>query len=91
MSAKKQIVRAEVATFEHGELLSAAPARVHFAGLDTLRFYAAALVVICHAPLTQTSAGLPSLAYGAIFFRGSPAVLILFHVERISHNISIAR
>lgn len=52
--------------------------RTHFAGLDSLRFYAAFLVLIGHIPMNQASVGLPSPNYGAIFYRGAPAVSFFF-------------
>jgi len=58
--------------------LSSVPPRTHFTGLDSLRFYAAFLVVIGHIPLNQGSVGLPSPNYGAIFYRGAPAVSFFF-------------
>lgn len=55
-----------------------ASARTHFAGLDSLRFYAAFLVLIGHIPMNQASVGLPDPNYGAIFYRGQPAVSFFF-------------
>lgn len=55
-----------------------APAKVHFGGLDALRFFAALFVVIGHIPLNQASGKLPSPSYGALFFRGAPAVAFFF-------------
>ena len=52
--------------------------KVHFKGLDSLRFLAALFVVIGHIPLNQESAGLPHPSYGALFFRGAPAVSFFF-------------
>jgi peptidoglycan/LPS O-acetylase OafA/YrhL len=52
--------------------------RLYFQGLDSLRFYAAILVVIGHIPMTQASVGLPNSNYGAIFYRGAPAVSFFF-------------
>jgi peptidoglycan/LPS O-acetylase OafA/YrhL len=52
--------------------------RVHFKGLNSLRFFAALFVVIGHIPLNQESVGLPYPRYGALFFRGSPAVSFFF-------------
>lgn len=65
---------------------SAAPAfpvrepapKVHFKGLNSLRFFAALFVVIGHIPLNQASLGLPHPSYGALFFRGAPAVSFFF-------------
>ncbi len=53
-------------------------AKVHFKGLNSLRFLAALFVVIGHIPLNQTSAGLPHPSHGALFFRGAPAVSFFF-------------
>jgi peptidoglycan/LPS O-acetylase OafA/YrhL len=52
--------------------------RTHFAGLDSLRFYAAFLVLIGHIHLNQESVGLPGPNYGAVFYRGAPAVSFFF-------------
>jgi peptidoglycan/LPS O-acetylase OafA/YrhL len=52
--------------------------RVHFKGLNSLRFVAALFVVIGHIPLNQARLGLPHPAYGALFFRGAPAVSFFF-------------
>ncbi|HXU32239.1 MAG TPA: acyltransferase [Thermoanaerobaculia bacterium] len=60
------------------EIAGPAPAKVHFGGLDALRFFAALFVVIGHIPLNQASGQLPSPAYGALFFRGAPAVAFFF-------------
>ncbi|HXU45879.1 MAG TPA: acyltransferase [Thermoanaerobaculia bacterium] len=57
---------------------AAAPRKVHFGGLNTLRFAAALFVVIGHIPLNQSSVGLPAPSYGALFFRGAPAVSFFF-------------
>ena len=58
---------------------AAAPAqRIHFHGLDSLRFFAAFCVVIGHVPLNQASVGLPAAHFGAISFRGAPAVSFFF-------------
>lgn len=51
---------------------------VQFPGLNSLRFFAAFLVVIGHIPLNQAAVGLPHPSYGALFFRGSPAVSFFF-------------
>jgi peptidoglycan/LPS O-acetylase OafA/YrhL len=59
-------------------LVPAAARRVHFPGLDTLRFAAALFVVLDHVPLDQASRGLPHPAYGALFYRGSFAVCFFF-------------
>ncbi len=55
-----------------------APAKVHFGGLNALRFFAALFVVIGHIPLNQASGKLPHPSYGALFFRGAPAVAFFF-------------
>jgi len=52
--------------------------KTHFPGLDSLRFLAAFFVVLDHIPMNQGSAGLPSPRYGALFFRGEPAVAFFF-------------
>ena len=49
-----------------------------FPGLDSLRFLAAAFVVIGHVPMTQGSIGLPNPTWSATFFRGSHAVCFFF-------------
>jgi peptidoglycan/LPS O-acetylase OafA/YrhL len=54
------------------------PEKVHFPGLNSLRFLAAFFVVIGHIPLNQESAGLPHPSWGAFFFRGSWAVDFFF-------------
>jgi peptidoglycan/LPS O-acetylase OafA/YrhL len=52
--------------------------KVHFRGLNSLRFFAALFVVIDHIPMNQDGAGLPHPSYGALFFRGAPAVSFFF-------------
>ncbi len=52
--------------------------KVHFKGLNSLRFFAALFVVIGHIPLNQASVGLPHPSYGALFFRGAVAVSFFF-------------
>jgi peptidoglycan/LPS O-acetylase OafA/YrhL len=52
--------------------------RVHFRGLNSLRFFAALFVVLGHIPMNQGSAGLPNPSYGALFFRGAWAVAFFF-------------
>ena len=49
-----------------------------FPGLDSLRFWAASLVVIGHIPMNQAAAGLPNPHWGAVFYRGAPAVKLFF-------------
>jgi peptidoglycan/LPS O-acetylase OafA/YrhL len=53
-------------------------ARRHFPGLNSLRAYAALLVVLGHIPLNQASVGLPDPHWGAVFYRGEPAVCFFF-------------
>ena len=55
-----------------------ATGRLHFRGLNSLRFLAALFVVIGHIPMNQASAGLPHPAWGALFYRGAPAVSFFF-------------
>jgi peptidoglycan/LPS O-acetylase OafA/YrhL len=57
---------------------SGGPGITHFPGLNSLRFYAAFCVLIGHIPLNQESRRLPAPHYGAIFFRGAPAVSFFF-------------
>lgn len=52
--------------------------KVHFKGLDSLRFLAAFFVVIGHIPLNQESVGLPHPNQAAFFYRGAPAVSFFF-------------
>jgi peptidoglycan/LPS O-acetylase OafA/YrhL len=52
--------------------------RLHFRGLNSLRFLAALFVIIGHIPMNQASAGLPHPAWGALFYRGAPAVSFFF-------------
>jgi peptidoglycan/LPS O-acetylase OafA/YrhL len=52
--------------------------KIHFKGLNSLRFLAALFVVLCHVPMNQGSAGLPSPSWGALFFRGATAVSFFF-------------
>lgn len=59
-------------------MVDPASAKVHFGGLDALRFLAALFVVIGHIPLNQASGQLPHPSYGALFFRGAPAVAFFF-------------
>lgn len=54
------------------------PAKVHFGGLDSLRFFAAFFVVIGHIPLNQEGVGLPNPNWGAFYFRGERAVAFFF-------------
>lgn len=57
---------------------AAAPSRVQFPGLNSLRFLAAFFVVIGHVPLNQESLGLPHPNQGAFLYRGAPAVSFFF-------------
>ncbi|HEV8577594.1 MAG TPA: acyltransferase [Thermoanaerobaculia bacterium] len=57
---------------------TATAGKPHFPGLDSLRFLAAFFVVLDHIPMNQGSAGLPNPSYGALFFRGEPAVAFFF-------------
>jgi peptidoglycan/LPS O-acetylase OafA/YrhL len=52
--------------------------RVHFKGLDSLRFLAALFVVLDHIPMNQGSVGLPNPNWGALFYRGASAVAFFF-------------
>ena len=52
--------------------------KVHFQGLDSLRFLAALFVVLNHIPMNQAGAGLPNPHWGALFYRGAPAVAFFF-------------
>jgi peptidoglycan/LPS O-acetylase OafA/YrhL len=52
--------------------------KVHFKGLNSLRFLAAFFVVLDHIPLNQASVGLPHPNWGTFFFRGSFAVCFFF-------------
>lgn len=53
-------------------------AKVHFRGLNSLRFYAALFVVIGHIPLNQESLRLPHASPTVSFFRGAYAVTFFF-------------
>jgi peptidoglycan/LPS O-acetylase OafA/YrhL len=55
-----------------------AAAKVHFKGLNSLRFLAAFFVVLGHVPLNQESLGLPHPNRAAFFFRGAFAVCFFF-------------
>jgi peptidoglycan/LPS O-acetylase OafA/YrhL len=52
--------------------------KVHFRGLDSLRFLAAFFVVLGHVPLNQESLGLPHPSAGAFLYRGAFAVDFFF-------------
>ncbi len=54
------------------------PHKVHFKGLNSLRFLAAFFVVLDHIPLNQESVGLPHPDTGTYFYRGSFAVCFFF-------------
>jgi len=56
----------------------AAAGKVHFKGLNSLRFLAAFFVVLGHVPLNQQSVGLPHPNRGTFFFRGAFAVCFFF-------------
>lgn len=58
-----------------------ATGKLHFRGLDSLRFLAALFVVVGHIPLNQASVGLPHPSWGALFFRGAPAVAFFFSLS----------
>lgn len=73
-----QIVQTTTVTPEIATQVEKEKPRTYFRGLDSLRFYAAALVVIGHIPMNQAVAGLPSSNYGAVFYRGAPAVSFFF-------------
>jgi hypothetical protein len=47
--------------------------RSHFRGLDSLRAFAAFIVLLGHIPMNQARGGIPNPHYGAIFYRGEPA------------------
>jgi peptidoglycan/LPS O-acetylase OafA/YrhL len=55
-----------------------AAGKVHFKGLNSLRFLAALFVVVGHVPLNQESVGLPHPNHAAFFFRGAFAVCFFF-------------
>ncbi|HYL69933.1 MAG TPA: acyltransferase [Candidatus Dormibacteraeota bacterium] len=55
-----------------------AAGKVHFKGLNSLRFLAAFFVVLGHVPLNQQSVGLPHPNRGTFFFRGAFAVCFFF-------------
>jgi peptidoglycan/LPS O-acetylase OafA/YrhL len=55
-----------------------AAGKVHFEGLNSLRFFAAFFVVLGHIPLNQASVGLPHPSWGTFFFRGAFAVCFFF-------------
>lgn len=57
---------------------SAGAGKTHFPGLNSLRFFAAFFVLIGHIPMNQGSLRLPNPSYGALFFRGGPAVSFFF-------------
>lgn len=57
---------------------AASRGRVHFPGLNSMRFVAAMFVVIGHIPMNQGSVGLPAFSSGAFFYRGSTAVSFFF-------------
>jgi peptidoglycan/LPS O-acetylase OafA/YrhL len=55
-----------------------AAGKVHFRGLNSLRFLAALFVVVGHIPMNQGSLGLPAFSRAAFFYRGEPAVSFFF-------------
>lgn len=57
---------------------SSTSGKVHFKGLNSLRFYAALFVVVGHIPLNQESLGMPHAAPTISFFRAAPAVSFFF-------------
>jgi peptidoglycan/LPS O-acetylase OafA/YrhL len=57
---------------------SAGAPKVHFKGLNSLRFLAALFVILGHIPLNQESVGLPHPSDGKFFYRGAPAVSFFF-------------
>jgi len=52
--------------------------RRYFPGLNSLRCFAAFFVLVGHIPLNQRSVGLPDPHWGALFYRGAPAVSFFF-------------
>ncbi len=54
------------------------PAKTHFPGLNSLRFFAALLVVIGHIPMNQGRVGIPNPHYGVAFYRAPAAVYFFF-------------
>jgi peptidoglycan/LPS O-acetylase OafA/YrhL len=65
-------------TYDGRERPGGALSKVHFKGLNSLRFLAALFVVLGHVPLNQASLGLPHPAAGKFFYRGQPAVSFFF-------------
>lgn len=55
-----------------------AAGKVHFRGLNSLRFFAALFVVIGHIPMNQSSLGLPVYSAATFFYKGEPAVSFFF-------------
>lgn len=55
--------------------------KARFPGLDSLRFLAAFFVILDHIPMNQGGAGLPNPHWGALFYRGAPAVAFFFTVS----------
>jgi peptidoglycan/LPS O-acetylase OafA/YrhL len=76
--SNKQVVETATINLETTTQVDKEKPRLYFQGLDGLRFYAAALVVIGHIPMNQASVGLPNSHYGAMFYRGAPAVAFFF-------------
>lgn len=52
--------------------------KLHFRGLDSLRFLAALFVVLGHIPMNQSAVGLPNDHAGVAFYRGISAVCFFF-------------
>jgi peptidoglycan/LPS O-acetylase OafA/YrhL len=58
-----------------------ATGKIHFRGLNSLRFLAALFVVVGHIPMNQGSAGLPAFSRATFFYRGEPAVSFFFSLS----------
>jgi peptidoglycan/LPS O-acetylase OafA/YrhL len=58
--------------------MTGSPRPGRFPGLNGLRAIAALFVLIGHVPMNQASLGLPSTHWGALFYRGEPAVTFFF-------------
>jgi peptidoglycan/LPS O-acetylase OafA/YrhL len=58
--------------------MSGSAGTTRFPGLNGLRALAALLVVVGHIPMNQASLGLPNTHWGALFYRGEPAVTFFF-------------
>lgn len=55
-----------------------AAGKVHFRGLNSLRFFAALFVVLGHIPMNQSSVGLPAHTTAVFSYKGEPAVAFFF-------------